>query len=181
MALRTEIRFEGLGGQGIVLAAVVLAEALGVHQGLEAVQTSVYDPETRGASVRSEVVASAEPVNYPGAVRPDVVVAMSQKAADNNTQLAEGGVLIVDPLFVERIPTVAGRVYQVPVTRLADELGRRQAANMVMLGALARFVPIVSTASLEKSVTARAPRGTAELNLKALSAGYAAAATAAAA
>ena len=60
MAQRTEIRFEGLGGQGIVLAAVVLAEALGVHQGLEAVQTSVYDPETRGASVRSEVVASAD-------------------------------------------------------------------------------------------------------------------------
>ena len=180
MAQRIEIRFEGLGGQGIVLASVVLAEALGVYQGLEAVQTSVYDPETRGASVRSEVVASPEQVNYPGALRPDVIVAMSQKAADNSSHLAEGGVLIVDPLFVERVPVVGGRVYRVPVTQLADQVGRRQTANMVMLGALARFVPIVSMESLEKSVAARAPKGTAELNLKALHAGYEAAAAASA-
>lgn len=175
MAQRTEIRFEGLGGQGIVLASVVLAEALGVHQGLEAVQTSTYDPETRGASVRSEVVASPEPVNYPGALRPQVIVAMSQKAADNSADLSEDGVLIVDPLFVERVPAGRGRVYRVPVTQLADELGRRQTANMVMLGALARVVPIVDMESLEKSVAARAPRGTAELNLRALHAGYEAA------
>src|SRR4030067_1615258 len=130
MAQRSEIGFEGLGWQGIVLASGVLAESLGVYQGLEAVQTSVYDPETRGASVRSEVVASPEQVNYPGALRPDVIVAMSQKAADNSSQLAEGGVLIVDPLFVERVPVVGGRVYRVPVTGLADQVGRRQTANM---------------------------------------------------
>lgn len=180
MAERIEVRFEGLGGQGIVLASVVLAEALGVYQGLEAVQTSTYDPETRGASVRADVVSASEPVNYPGALRPDVIVAMSQKAADKSASLARGGVLIVDPLFVERVPAVDGRVYRVPVTEVADRVGRRQTANMVMLGALARFVPLVSMASLEQAVAARAPRGTAELNLAALHAGYAAAASVAA-
>ncbi len=175
MVRRTEIRFEGVGGQGIVLAAVVLAEALGIHEGLEVAQTSIYDPETRGGAVRSEVVAGSDPINHPEAVRPNVMVALSQKAANNSTDLAEDGVLIVDPLFVASVPGIKGKVYRVPVTQIADQVGRRLTANIVMLGAVAKVAPMVSMASLEKAVAARAPKGTTELNLKALRAGYEAA------
>lgn len=175
MTRRTEVRFEGIGGQGVVMAAVVLAEALGVYHGLEVVQTSIYDPETRGGSVRSEVIFSSGPVYHPEAVKPDVIVAMSQKAADNSTDLAEDGTLIVDPLFIQRTPRLAGKVFQIPVTEIADEVGRRLTANMVMLGAVARLMPVISMENLEKSVSARVPKGTAELNLRALWAGHKAA------
>jgi len=177
MAQRTEIRLCGTGGQGLVLAGVILAEAAGVHRGLNAVQTATITVYTRGTPSRCEVIISDGEIDYPLLRSPDIVVALSQSAADRYTaDLREGGVLIVDPLFVPEIPAVRAQVYRVPVTELADNIGKRVAANMVALGALVKLTGLLPLEDVEKALLARVPRGTEELNRRALHAGYEAAA-----
>jgi 2-oxoglutarate ferredoxin oxidoreductase subunit gamma len=175
MGKRQEIRLAGTGGQGVILAGILLAEAA-VRDGLNAVQTQSYGPEARGGASRSEVIISdEEEIHYPKVIEADVMLCMSQEACDRYSgRLRKNGLLIVDEDFVRRAPTT--RAARVPMTTLAEqEAGERLAANVVGLGVLAGLTEIVSRKSLEEAIQARAPKGTAEMNLKALAAGYAAA------
>jgi 2-oxoglutarate ferredoxin oxidoreductase subunit gamma len=171
MAKRHEIRLAGTGGQGVILAGVLLAEAA-VRDGLNAVQTQSYGPEARGGASRSEVIISDEEINYPKVIEADIMLCWSQEACDRYSgRLRKNGLLIVDGDLVHRTPTT--RAARVPMTKLAEqETGERLAANVVGLGVLAGITQIVSRESLEEAIRARAPRGTAEMNLKALAAGY---------
>jgi 2-oxoglutarate ferredoxin oxidoreductase subunit gamma len=172
---RCEVRLAGTGGQGVILAGVILAEA-GVRDGLYVTQTQSYGPEARGGASRSEVVLSEEEVDYPKVIRPDITLCMSQEACDRYAeQVARGEMLIIDSDHVSRAPTT--RAVEAPLTRIAQQVtGRNLAANVVGLGLLAGLTSVVTRESLEEAVCARAPKGTAELNAKALHAGYEAAA-----
>jgi 2-oxoglutarate ferredoxin oxidoreductase subunit gamma len=174
MSSRYEIRLAGSGGQGLILAGIILAEAAGIYDGKFVCQTQSYGPEARGGASKAEVVISDAEIDYPKAIRPDVLLAMNQKSLDVFlNDLKPGGLLLVDADLVSEAP--ASRSRALPFTRIARELGRAMAANIVALGALAQLSGAVSLESLTAAVLARVPKGTEDLNRQALAAGVAAA------
>ncbi|OAT85919.1 2-oxoglutarate ferredoxin oxidoreductase subunit gamma [Desulfotomaculum copahuensis] len=171
-----EIRLSGSGGQGLILAGIILAEA-GIREGKKAVQTQSYGPEARGGASKAEVILSDGPVDYPKVEYAGILLVMNQESCRKYMPLLkEGGVAIVDTTYVQDIPPVKGRVYALPISLLArQKTGRELVANIVALGVLAGITGLVGRESLERAVIARIPPGTEELNRKALDAGYQAA------
>jgi len=172
---RLEIRLAGSGGQGIIMAAIVLAEAAGVHEGKQVSQTQSYGPEARGGTCKAEVVISDVPIDYPKVSRPDFLLAMNQASVNTYFgDLKRTGLLIVDSTLVSKVPTA--KTVSIPFTRIArEECGTDLVANMVALGALGFLCRDVSLESLKEAVLSRVPPGTEEINLKALQAGIRAA------
>ncbi len=172
---RYEVRLSGSGGQGIIVAGIILAEAAGIYEGKEVCQTQAYGPEARGGASKAEVVISDAEIDYPKAIQPDVLLAMNQKACDTYAHdLKPGGLLVVDSTLVHDLPS--RQAIALPFTKIArQELGKEMVANIVALGALAKIAGVVSLGNLEKAVLARVPPGTEELNRRALAAGVAAA------
>ena len=168
---RFEVRLTGEGGQGMILAGVILAEAAAVYDGLNAVQTQSYGPEARGGASRSEVVIARGEIDYPKVLDPDLVLCMSQEACDRFChQVKENGLIVVDSTNVIRVPNHQG--IEVPISRIAVEAtGRRITASMVALGILVGLTDIVSREALETAVAHRVPKGTEESNLQAVAAG----------
>lgn len=175
MSNRYEIRLAGSGGQGLILAGIILAEAAGIYDGKFVCQTQSYGPAARGGASMAEVVISDAEIDYPMAVQPDVLLAMNQKSLDTFLpDLKPDGTLIVDAGLVQEVP--AAGAYAIPFTQIArQELGKEMVANIVALGALAALTGAVTLESLEAAVLARVPPGTAELNKRALAAGVKAA------
>jgi 2-oxoglutarate ferredoxin oxidoreductase subunit gamma len=169
---RIEVRLAGEGGQGMILAGVILAEAAAIYDGLNAVQTQSYGPEARGGASKAEVVISPEEIDYPEVIRADVLVALSQEACDRYAStLKKDGLLIVDRDKVGRIPVTSA--IRAPITAMAETVtGRTITANAVALGLLVGLTSIVTREAIEKAVAARAPKGTESMNLAALSAGF---------
>ena len=172
---RNEIRFCGSGGQGIIMAAIVLAEAAGVYDGKYVCQTQSYGPEARGGTCKADVVISSKEIDYPKSSRPALLLAMNQASCDKYfLDLKPTGLLIVDTTFVKKVPT--GRVAALPFTRIArQKIGNAVASNMVALGAFGHLCQTVTMKSIEDALMARVPRGTEDLNLQALRAGMEAA------
>lgn len=168
---RYEIRLSGSGGQGLIFAGIILAEAAGIHDGKYVCQTQSYGPEARGGASKSEVVISDEEIDYPKAVKPDLLLAMNQSSCDAYFfDLKPSGLLIVDSTNVRQLPTT--RAIAIPFTQLCREkLGKEVGANIIALGALATLSGIVSLKSLEAAVLNRVPAGSGEYNKKALSIG----------
>jgi 2-oxoglutarate ferredoxin oxidoreductase subunit gamma len=171
MSERYEVRLAGKGGQGMILAGIILAEAA-ILDGKNVTQTQSYGPEARGGASRSEVVISDVEIDYPEVTQADVLLCMSQEACDRYFHdLKQHGLLIADSVHVERTPT--SRAVEVPLTQWAEEAtGRQITASVVALGFLAGLTGLVSRQAMDTAVQARAPRGTAEINLKALAMGF---------
>ncbi|MEN8151559.1 MAG: 2-oxoacid:acceptor oxidoreductase family protein [Planctomycetota bacterium] len=164
--MRHEIRICGFGGQGIILAGVILGEAA-AKSGYQAVQTQSYGPESRGGAARSEVVVSDAPIDYPRVTSADVIVALSQPAFDKYAgELGADGYVVVDSAGVE-----ADGVTALPFTKTAEAVGHKIVTNIVMLGYLGARLDFVDKDILEATVLANVPKGTEEINVKALAAG----------
>ncbi len=172
---RYEIRLSGSGGQGLILAGIILAEAAGVYDGRYVTQTQSYGPEARGGVSRSDIIISDEEIDYPKAIRLDMLVAMNQKSCNEYfPALKPNGTLLVDSTFVSEIPTE--RAVTIPFTRIArEQIGKVFVANVVFLGALTVFCPVVSREAMEAAVLDHVPKGTEGLNRSALQAGVEAA------
>ena len=172
---RKEIRLAGEGGQGMILAGIILAEAAAIYDNKNATQTQSYGPEARGGASKAEVVIAQAEIDHPEVVTADILVAMSQEACDKYAgNLKKDGVLIVDQEKVGRVPS--NRAIKVPITRLAQESsGKSITANVVALGVLVGLTGVVSRQAIIQAVAARAPKGTEEMNRAALAAGFAAA------
>jgi 2-oxoglutarate ferredoxin oxidoreductase subunit gamma len=175
MAERTEIRLAGEGGQGMILAGIILAEAAAIYGGKNAVQTQSYGPEARGGASKSEVVIADGEIDHPEVLSADVVVTLSQEAFDQYAaSLKPGGLLIVDAEKVTLLPVA--QAVRIPISRLALEAtGKIITANTLALGVLVGLTGVVSRQAIEQAVAARAPHGTEEMNRKALEAGFEAA------
>jgi 2-oxoglutarate ferredoxin oxidoreductase subunit gamma len=169
---RYEVRLAGEGGQGMILAGVILAEAAAVHDGLNAVQTQSYGPEARGGASRSEVILARGEIDYPKVMAADLLLCMSQEACDKfYPQVKDEGMIVVDLSNVSRLPS--HRALPVRFGEIAEEVtGRRITASMVALGFVSGLTGLVTRAALEKTVTERVPAGTEEMNLAALAAGF---------
>jgi len=179
---RYEMRLSGTGGQGLVLAGIILAEAAGIYEGKHVVQTVSYGPAARGGTSRAEVVISDGEIDYPKAIGLDLLLAMTQMACDESAgDLKPAGILVVDSQLVTEVNSL--RVVKIPFTQIAREkCGREQMANIVALGALSLLIPVtpagagvVSPESLEAAVLARVPKGTEKLNRLAFQEGFKAA------
>lgn len=173
--MKREVILAGRGGQGQILAGIILAEAA-LKAGLNAVQTQSYGPESRGGASKAEVVLAEGEIDYPKLQNPDTLLAMSQEAADQyGPAIADHGLILLDSTLVSSTPETRATVYQLPITRMAQEdLGRAIVANIVALGALVGLTDLVPAAYLEEAVLDRVPKGTEDLNRKALNAGLAA-------
>jgi len=175
MDQRTEIRLAGEGGQGMILAGIILAEAAAIYDGKQATQTQSYGPEARGGASRSEVVISDGEIDHPEVLSPDIVVTLSQEAYQKFARTVNpNGLLIVDEDRVQTFDNFNG--IKIPIARIAQETtGKAITANTVALGVLVGLTGLVSRQAIDRAVTARAPKGTEEMNRKALQAGFAAA------
>ena len=178
MRQRYELRLAGEGGQGLVLAGLILSEAAVLHDNHYAVQIQAYGPQVRGGISRSEVIIGNEPIDYPLILQADLLLALSQQACDcYSSELKPGGLLIVDADLVSRPP--CERAIRIPITALAREAtGRAITANVLSLGLIAGLTAteegeVVSVGALELAVAARVPKATVETNLLALHAGLA--------
>lgn len=167
-----QIRLSGSGGQGVITAAIILAEAA-VEEGKEAVQSQSYGPEARGGASKAEVIIADALIYHPKVMQPDIVLALTQKAADKYWKdLTPEGVLIVDADLVPNVPPHP-HVVKVPITKLAVErIGKMLYANIIALGLLAKVAQIVSFETIEKAVARRVPPATVEKNMQALHVGY---------
>jgi len=174
MANRHEIRLCGYGGQGIILAGYIIGQAASIFDGKNAVFTQDYGPEARGGACRADVVISDERVLYPYITAPSVLIAMSQEAYDKYyTKNRHDALVIIDENLVKPRETGKVELLTVPATRVAEELGRVTVANVVMLGFFTAVTDIVSIDAMRKSILASVPKGTEDLNMKAIERGYA--------
>jgi len=171
-APRLEIRLSGRGGQGIVLASTVLAEAA-VATGREVVQTQSYGPEARGGASSADVIISDEEIDFPELVSPDITVCLSQEAFDRFAALTrDGGLVLYDEQFVVPQALKGVRLVGVPLTALAQQAaGTPLAANVVALGALEKIAALVPVEALLESLRRRLPERLLQANLAALRVG----------
>lgn len=163
--MRTEIRIAGFGGQGVVLAGLLLGEAA-LRDGKFAVQTQSYGPESRGGASRSEVVISNQEIDYPKVIEADILVALSQMAFEKyRSSVKNSGTMIIDSDLVEG---EGNNLYSVPFTKMADALGKKVVANSIMLGYLLASTKVISIESMEATIRENVPQHTIDLNMKAL-------------
>ncbi len=174
MSGRYELRFSGAGGQGLILAGVIMAEAASIYDGKQAVQSQSYGPEARGGASKSEVIISDGPIDYPKATVVDALLALTQEACDKYSHdLKEGGILLIDSDLVTKEPVGNFKVTKFNITNTAkNEIGREIVTNIVALGAMVALTGVISKESAEKAVLARVPEAFLELNKKAFNVGY---------
>ncbi|NOY86476.1 MAG: 2-oxoacid:ferredoxin oxidoreductase subunit gamma [Deltaproteobacteria bacterium] len=174
MSDRFEVRLSGAGGQGLILGGVILAEAASLFEGNNAVQTQSYGPEARGGASKSEVILSDGDIDYPKATEIDLLLCLTQEACDKYAaDLKKTGVLIADSRMVQDLPEGRFKIYQLPIIDTAKEkVGKVFVANIVALGAITHLLEQVSFDSVEKAVLNRVPKGTEDLNKRALKLGY---------
>lgn len=170
----TEIKFGGFGGQGIILAGMIVGKAAALYDNKEATLTQAFGPEARGSACSAQVVISDERILYPYVAHPHYMVLMSQDAyARFSPQLAPGGSLIIEQDLVTPEPLPGGaKVFRVPATRIAEELGRKMVLNIVMVGFFVAVTKILNPEAVRKAVEDSVPKGTADLNLKAFDRGF---------
>ena len=170
----TEIRLSGFGGQGVILSAIVVGKAGCIFENGYSTMTQAFGPEARGGACSAQVILSNEPILYPYVTQPDILVTMSQEAYTLfSPQLKEDGILIIeqDLVRVDKLPAGV-RVYSVPATRLAEELGKRMVLNIVMVGFFAAVTNVLEPEAVRQAVAASVPEAFRELNLKAFDKGF---------
>ena len=169
---RYEIRLSGSGGQGLLLGGIILAEGA-INDGKNSIQTQSYGPEARGGASKSEVIISSEEIDFPKVRNCDILLSLTQKAYNEySAGLKEDGILIVDS-SVNAVKSGNIKLYSVPILDSAvKDLGKPMVTNIVALGVLVEITKVISKESLEKAVLDRVPKGTEELNRKALAKGY---------
>lgn len=167
----TELRLSGSGGQGLILAGIILAEAA-ILDGKNAVQSQSYGPEARGGASRAEVIVSDEDIDYPKVTNPDVLLALTEEALKKYmVNLAKESLIIIDSSIDK--PHTTAKVLKVPILDTAQNVvGKIIVANIVALGVVTAVTGVVSKESIEKAVMEKVPKGTEELNKKALFEGF---------
>lgn len=170
---KQEFLLTGTGGQGLILAAIMLAEA-GINAGQNVAQSQSYGPEARGGASRAEVIIGNEEIPYPKVEKPDFVLALSQEAYKKyGLHLTEEATLIVDNSQVTEVKPRCKNFYSLPITKTArTQFGSEQSSNVVALGVVASLSGQIPWENVMQAVEQRAPKGTAERNIKALELGW---------
>jgi 2-oxoglutarate ferredoxin oxidoreductase subunit gamma len=171
----TEIRVAGFGGQGVIMCAIVIGRAASIVENGYATMTQNFGPEARGGACSAQLVLSPTPVLYPYVVKPDLMVLMSQEAYVKFAKdIKPGGTIIIerDLVRVQELPVPDVKVFAIPATRIAEDLGKRMVQNVVMTGFFGAISGLLKRESLRKAIEDSVPAAFAELNRKAFDAGY---------
>lgn len=173
MALRCELRLSGAGGQGLLFAGKIIAEAAAIYDGKIATQAQSYGPEARGGASKSDVVISDGEIDYPAASSLDLLLALTQESVDAYLEdVKPGGIVLVDSDLVGAVPDGGYDVVRLPIVETArSKVGKVISANLVAVGVIAGLIGIVSVTAIESAIKARVPRGTEDFNLRAFHAG----------
>jgi len=171
----TELQFAGLGGQGVILAGMTIGRGLALYEDYHVSLTQSFGPEARGSACSVQLIVSPEPVHYPYISRPHILAVLSQEAYRRFApQLREGGILLLEEDLVQANdlrPDI--RLYRVPATRLAEELGRKMVLNMVLVGFFSAVTGLLRPEAARRAVAESVPPGTDALNLAAFDRGHA--------
>jgi len=178
MAFKYSIRLSGAGGQGLIQAARILAEAAAVYDNKNAAESCSYGPEARGSASRAEIVISDEAIDYPKVESVDLLMALTQEAFDKHIKdLVPTGILVTDSNVKIRDEVKGRKVFSVPFMEIAQEVcGRPAMVNIVALGFFAEVSDIIDRRSIRQAILARVPKMSEDIYIKAYEAGLKAAA-----
>jgi 2-oxoglutarate ferredoxin oxidoreductase subunit gamma len=172
--MRKEIRFTGFGGQGIILSGFIYGKAAAIFGGKNATMTQSYGPEARGGACSADVVIEDGPVSFPEVTAPEIMVVMSRDAYNTHKKHIRKGVRVFyDQDLVQVEEGLGAEFIPIPSLKIAEGLGKKIVANIVMLGALAAGSDIVPKDAVKQAILSTVPPATKELNEKAFEAGYA--------
>lgn len=171
---RYEIRIAGVGGQGAMLAGVVLAEAAIFYEDKYAIQSPTYTSQVRGGPTKADVIISDKEIIFPRTSKIDFFLSMAQITYDRYcTDLKDDAIILVDSNLVPNAVEDKHKIYRLPITEIArEEMGKVVVANVVALGATMALTDILKFESIEKAVLDRVPKAFLDLNKKALAIGY---------
>ena len=170
----TEIRFSGFGGQGIIRCALISGKALSLYDKKNASMNQSFGPEARGSACSSQLVVSDDRVLYPYITRPQILISMSQEAYEKyEPELRDDGILIIDTDLV-RLKSLRGKIklFAIPSTRFAEEMGNRIIANLVMMGFFTAITKVVTPEAMKKALPGLVPDRFLDLNIRAFDKGY---------
>lgn len=170
----TEIRIAGFGGQGVIMSAIVIGKAGCIYQNGYSTMTQSFGPEARGGACSAQVILSNEPILYPYVTQPDILVVMSQEAYTLfSPQINPHGILVIEEDLVRIGDLPPGvRVYSIPATRIAEELGKKMVLNIIMVGFFGAVSQALDPDALRHAVSASVPEAYRDLNLKAFDRGF---------
>jgi 2-oxoglutarate ferredoxin oxidoreductase subunit gamma len=171
---KTEIRVTGFGGQGVILCGYLIGKAASIYDGKEATLNQSFGPEARGSACSAQVIVSDKKILYPYLTTPDILICMSQEAYTKfEPELKNDGLILVDEdLVKDASPRDKIKMYKIPATRFAEELGRKIVLNIVILGFFTAITRLIDRDAVRKTVETSVPKGTEELNLRAFDKGY---------
>ncbi len=172
---RCRMVFSGSGGQGVITAAIILAEAAVLHEGLEAVQTQAYGAAARGGATRSDVIIADTPINFPKVIQPNVLVCLTQEAYNTFMGIIRpGGMLLIDPRYVTPHLKVDAVQREIPMFEtVMEKIGKPIVFNICMLGTIIGLTGLVKPESIMRTLETRIPSDFLEMNRKALDLGLA--------
>ena len=170
----TEIKFGGFGGQGVILAGIIIGRAASIYDNKFATLTQSFGPEARGSACSAQVIISDDAVLYPYVTKPEILMAMSQEACNKFLpETTDNATLLIEEELVKPQGVKPGiTVYAIPATRIAEELGRKMILNIVMVGFFTSVTGLVNVDAVRDAVRASVPTGTEVMNLKAFDRGY---------
>lgn len=171
---RIDIRIAGFGGQGVILSAIITGKAAAIYEGKDSSVMQSYGPEARGSACSGSVIISGDKVDYPYVIKPDILVALSKDGYTKyRSSLKKNGILIIEKDLVELDKKDdVKNLFSIPATKIAEELGKKIVANIVMLGYFTKVTGVINYDSMKKSVLETVPAKFRELNEKAFDRGY---------
>jgi 2-oxoglutarate ferredoxin oxidoreductase subunit gamma len=166
--------FSGSGGQGVITAAIIIAEAAVLYEGLIATQSQTYGAAARGGSTRSDVIISDGAILYPKVIQPNILVCLTQESYNNYSPIIRpGGLLLVDERFVKTEAKIDARQVSLPMYReVMEKIGKPIVFNICMLGAVVGLTEVVTSDSIMKVLATRVPAGFIEMNRQSLQLGF---------
>lgn len=170
---RCRLVFSGSGGQGVITAAILLAEAAVLEEGLNAVQTQAYGAAARGGATRSDVIVSDEEIHFPKVTQPNVLVCLTQESYNKFYPIIRpGGMLLTDPRYVKVERKVDARHWELEMFRtVMDRIGKPIVFNICMLGAVLGLTDLLKPESIIKVLERRMPAAFLDMNRQALDIG----------
>lgn len=170
---RVRLVFSGSGGQGVITAAIILAEAAVIHEGMNATQSQSYGAAARGGSTRSDIIISDSEINFPEVTQPNILVCLTQDAYNSYSSIIRpGGILLTDSRYVQITRKVDAKQIELPMyDRVMEKIGKPVVFNICVLGALIGITEVIRPISVMAAVADRVPKDFVDLNNRAFDLG----------
>lgn len=170
---RTRIVFSGSGGQGVITAAIILAEAAVIHEGLNATQSQSYGAAARGGATRSDIILSSDEIGFPNVTQPNILVCLTQEAYNEfSTIIRPGGTLLTDSRFVKQARKVDAKQLELPMYQeVMEHIGKPIVFNICVLGSLVGLTGLIRPDSLLTTIRNRVPKDFVDMNTQAFEMG----------